>query len=44
MEDKFKDCRIEFRVVGLDWRKPAAPGVESVGMTDVPVWLLFIER
>lgn len=32
MDDKFKDCRIEFRVVGLGGRKPPAPGVVSMGM------------
>jgi hypothetical protein len=44
MEDKFKDCRIEFRVVGLDGRKPVAPGVDSVGMTYSPVFDISIVK
>lgn len=32
MEDMFKDCRIELRVVGFGGRKPPGLGAVSVGM------------
>ena len=32
MDDKFNDCRIEFRVVGFEDLRPPKPGVVSVGI------------